>query len=158
VAKLKESVLVGASLAETWDLYFDPDGWPVWVEGFERVERLEGYPQAGGTLVWKSNPAGRGTVTEEVAAHEPRTLHRIIFSDPQSSGELTTRFAVEGEGTRVELELEYRVGKGGLLASLTDVLFARGQVAASLRRSLAGLRATVEERARAADPARPADQ
>jgi hypothetical protein len=145
VARLSESVLVGASLAETWDLYFDPDGWPVWVEGFQAVERSEGYPDEGGTLVWRSNPAGRGTVTERVLAHEPRTLHRISFSDPQSSGELTTRFAVEGAGTRVTLELEYRVGRGGPLAWLTDVFFARGQVAGSLRRSLANLRMAVED-------------
>jgi polyketide cyclase/dehydrase/lipid transport protein len=146
VAQVSESVLVGASLAATWDQYFDPQGWSAWVEGFERVERSEGYPETGGTLVWQSNPAGRGTVTERVLDHEPRTLHRIAFEDPQSSGELTTRFAIEGEGTRVTLELTYTVGGGGALAHLTDMLFARGQVIASLRRTLMDLRFSVEER------------
>lgn len=152
MATLSESVLVGASLAETWDIYFDPDSWSGWVEGYARVDRADGYPHEGGTLVWVSNPAGRGTVTEQVLAHEPRTLHRIAFTDPQSSGELTTRFAVEGPGTRVTLDLEYRVGRGGALAWVTDILFARGQVAGSLRRSLADLRFAVEERARASGP------
>jgi hypothetical protein len=146
VANLSESVLIGASLADTWDRYFDPAGWPEWVEGFQRVERSEGYPETDGTLVWQSNPAGRGTVTERVLAHEPRTLHRIEFSDPQSSGELTTRFAIEGDATRVTLELAYTVGRGGPLAWVTDVLFARSQVTASLRRSLADLRLAVEQR------------
>jgi len=146
VAKVSESVLVGASLAETWDHYFDPDGWPVWVEGFGRVARMDGYPEAGATLVWSSNAAGRGEVTEEVLAHEPRTLHRIAFSDPQSSGELTTRFVVEGDGTRVTLELDYEVGKGGPLARLTDLFFTRSQVAGSLRRTLGEFRAEVEAR------------
>jgi uncharacterized membrane protein len=145
VAKLSESVLVGASLAETWDLYFNAASWPSWVEGFARVESSEGYPEEGGTLVWQSNPAGRGTVSERVLAHAPRTLHRIAFSDPQSSGELTTRFGIEGEATRVTLELAYRVGRGGPLARLTDVLFARSQVAGSLRRSLADFRMAVED-------------
>jgi hypothetical protein len=144
VATLTESILVGASLADTWDHYFDPGGWPAWVEGFERVERSEGYPEEGGTLVWHSNPAGRGRVTEEVLAHEPRTLHRIAYSDPESSGELTSRFVVEGTGTRVTLELVYTVGRGGPLAWLTDVLFARGQVLGSLRRTLAEFKLAVE--------------
>lgn len=144
MGKLTESVLVGASLADVWERYFDPAGWPSWVEGFGRVESADGYPEEGGTLVWQSNPAGRGQVTENVTAHQPRTLHRIAFTDPQSSGELTTRFAVEGPATRVTLELDYTVGRGGVLARLTDVLFARGQVAGSLRRSLAEFRAEVE--------------
>ncbi len=144
MAQLTESTLVGASLAETWDHYFDPGGWPAWVEGFGRVARIDGYPEESGTLIWQSNAAGRGEVTETVLAHEPRTLHRIAFTDPQSSGELTSRFAVEGEGTRVTLELSYQVGRGGLLARLTDALFARSQVAGSLRRSLAEFRTEVE--------------
>jgi Polyketide cyclase / dehydrase and lipid transport len=147
VGTLKESVLVGASLADAWSRYFDPAGWSVWVEGFERVERAEGYPEEGGTLVWHSNAAGRGTVSERVLAHEPRTLHRISFSDPQSSGELTTRFGIEGEKTRVTLEVDYRIGRGGLLSQVTDVFFARSQVAGSMQRSLAEFRADVEGRA-----------
>lgn len=146
MAKVSESVLVGASLAATWDHYFDPEGWPNWVEGFERVERSEGYPEAGGKLVWQSNPAGRGAVTERVLVHEPRTLHRIAFSDPQSRGELTTRFAIEGDATRVTLELDYTVGGGGTLSRITDLLFARSQVLASLRRTLMDFRFAVEER------------
>jgi hypothetical protein len=110
------------------------------------VERSEGYPEAEGTLVWSSNSAGRGTVSERVLAHEPRTLHRVEFSDPQSNGELTTRFAIEGEATRVTLELVYTVGRGGPLSWITDVLFARSQVIGSLRRSLADFRLAVEER------------
>lgn len=144
MATLSESILVGASLADTWDHYFDPATWPAWVEGFERVDRSEGYPEENGTLVWRSNPAGRGTVSERVLDHEPRTLHRIEFTDPQSSGALTTRFAIEGAETRVTLELAYTVGSGGPFAWLTDMLFARGQVLGSLRRALAEFKLAVE--------------
>ena len=145
MAELSESVLVGGSLAEVWDFYFEPEGWPDWVDGFGHVESSEGYPETGGTLVWRSNPAGRGTVREEVLAHEPRTLHRIAFTDPESSGELTTRFAVEGEGTRVTLELDYRLPSSGPLAWLTERLFVRGQMRGSLQRTLARLRVEAEE-------------
>jgi hypothetical protein len=145
MADLSESVLVGGSLADVWRFYFEPSGWPAWVDGFHAVESAEGYPEAGGTLLWRSTPAGRGTVRERVIAHEPRTLHRIAFEDPESSGELTTRFAVEGEGTRVTLELSYSLGSSGPLAWLTERIFVRGQMRGSLQRTLARLRLEAEE-------------
>ncbi len=142
-----ESVLVGASLKQAWDFYFEPSGWPAWVDGFGRVESADGYPDKDGLLAWQSVPAGRGRVSERVLAHEPRTLHRITFTDPESTGELTTRFAVEGSGTRVTLELEYRLASGGPIAWATDRVFVRGQMRASLRRTLARYRLEVEDRA-----------
>ena len=145
MSELSESVLVGGSLADVWRFYFEPGGWPAWVDGFHAVESADGYPETGGTLVWRSTPAGRGTVRERVLAHEPRTLHRISFSDPESSGELTTRFAVEGEGTRVTLELSYRLASSGPLAWLTERIFVRGQMRGSLQRTLARLRLEAEE-------------
>jgi uncharacterized membrane protein len=145
MAEVSESVLVGASLADAWTYYFEPSGWPAWVDGFGSVESADGYPEGGGTLVWRSSPAGRGTVREQVLAHEARTLHRISFTDPESSGELTTRFAVEGEGTRVTLELSYRLASGGIFAWLTERLFVRGQMRGSLRRTLARFRLEAEE-------------
>jgi hypothetical protein len=145
MAELNESVLVGASLADVWRFYFEPSGWPAWVDGFDAVESADGYPETGGTLIWRSIPAGRGTVTERVVAHEPRTLHRIAFSDPESSGELTTRFAVEGEGTRVTLELSYSLPGSGPFAWLTERLFVRSQVRGSLQRTLARLRLEAED-------------
>ena len=148
MAKLAESIVVEASLAETWDFYFEPRGWPSWVEGFAAVDSAEGYPQAGGALVWRSNPSGRGTVTERVVEHDPRRRHRIEFSDPESSGELLSEFAIEGKGTRVTLTLEYRLARGGVFAAVTDRLFVRGQVRDSLRRTLERFRSEVEEAAR----------
>ncbi len=145
MAELSESVLVGGSLADVWGYYFEPSGWPAWVDGFETVESADGYPETGGTLVWRSTPAGRGTVREQVLAHEPRTLHRISFSDPESSGELTTRFAVEGEGTRVTLELSYALASSGPFAWLTERIFVRGQMRKSLQRTLVRFRLEAEE-------------
>jgi hypothetical protein len=155
VAVLKESVLVAASLAETWDLYFEPRSWPAWVDGFGSVERAEGYPEEGGSLVWRSNPAGRGTVRETVIEHQPRRRHRISFEDPESSGELLTTFEIEGEGTRVTLELDYALPGSGPFSWLTERLFVRGQVQGSLRRTLAAFGREAEELAAAAE-ARPA--
>jgi uncharacterized protein YndB with AHSA1/START domain len=155
VPTVEESVQVRASLAETWALYFEPSIWPAWVDGFTRVESSEGYPERGGTLRWRSTPAGRGVVEERVLEHEPRRLHRIAFSDPESEGELLTRFAIattpdSEQGTRVRQELAYRVRDAGVLTRLTDVFFIRPQIARSLHRSLEHFRAEAEERSTAA--------
>ena len=157
MATLTESVQVQASLAETWDFYFEPRGWPSWVDGFAAVESVEGYPEQGGTLVWRSNPAGRGTVSERVVEHEPRRRHRIEFSDPESSGELASEFAIEGETTRVTLTLDYRLARGGPFAKLTERIFVRGQVRGSLQRSLLRFKHEAEEAAHFAGPAATTD-
>jgi hypothetical protein len=145
VSKVSESVVVAASLAEVWDYYFEPRGWPAWVDGFERTETSAGYPEAGGSLRWRSIPAGRGEVTEHVLEHEPRRLHRVAFRDPESAGELRTTFEIAGRGTAVTLELEYRLRKRGPFAWLTDRLFIRSQVRGSLARTLARLKLEVED-------------
>ena len=98
----------------------------------------------GGSLVWHSGPSGRGQVTETVLEHEPRSRHRIRYSDPSSEGEQTTSFRIEGEGTVVRIELNYSLVKGGILSSITDLLFIRSQMGGMLGRTLEGLRAEAE--------------
>jgi hypothetical protein len=145
VSTVSDSVVVAASLAEVWDYYFDPEGWPAWVDGFGQVKTSAGYPEAGGSLRWRSIPAGRGEVTEHVLEHEPRRLHRVAFRDPESGGELVTRFEIAGEGTLVVQELDYRLRRRGPFAWVTDRLFIRSQVRGSLARSLGRLKLEVED-------------
>jgi hypothetical protein len=115
------------------------------VDGFGRVQASDGYPAAGGSLRWSSIPAGRGEVAERVLEHEPRRLHRVAFRDPASSGELRTGFAIEGRGTRVTQQLDYRLSDSGPLSWLTDRLFIRSQMRGSIRRSLERLRLELGE-------------
>lgn len=145
MSRVSARVTVNASLAEVWDYYFDPEGWPAWVDGFGRIQSSSGYPEAGGSLNWESVPAGRGAVTERVVEHEARRVHRVAFSDPETEGELTVTFAIRGEGTLVTQEQDYRLRRGGPLAKLTDRLFIRSQMRGSLARSLARLKLEVEE-------------
>ena len=152
MATIAESVVVRAPLADTWERYLDPRGWPAWVDGFGGVEASDGYPEAGGTLRWHSVPAGRGTVSELVLEHEPRRRHRIAFSDPDSEGELTATFAIEPgseerPATRVSLEFEYRLLRRGPFMRLSDVFFIRSQLRGSIQRSLARFRAEAEDAA-----------
>jgi uncharacterized protein YndB with AHSA1/START domain len=144
VSTVSATVVVEASLAEVWDYYFESGGWPSWVDGFGHVEASDGYPEAGGTLRWRSVPAGRGEVSEQVLEHEPRRLHRVGYRDPQSAGELRTSFEIAGQGTRVTQQLEYRLPRRGPFAWLTDSLFIRSQLRASLARTLARLKLEVE--------------
>jgi uncharacterized protein YndB with AHSA1/START domain len=151
VGSSAESILIPAPAAEVWDFYFEPRTWPSWVDGFAQVEAADGYPEAGGTLRWRSVPAGRGVVTERVLDHEPRRLHRVAFSDETSEGELTTRFAIEPTEpdesalTRVSQEVEYRLRRRTPFSPLTDFLFVRSQVQRSLARSLERLRHEIED-------------
>ena len=144
MAKVEAAVEIEAPLAEVWDLYFDRARWPAWVDGFAAVVSADGYPQRGAELIWRSTAAGRGQVRERVLAHEPRSLHRIEFEDPESRGRLETEFAMlpagEGRLTAVTQRLAYKLTGGGVLAPITDLLFIRTQMRRSLERSLAALR------------------
>jgi Polyketide cyclase / dehydrase and lipid transport len=146
MSEISESVVIEASLAEVWSYYFDPRGWPVWVDGFGRVLAADGYPEAGGSVRWASVPAGRGEVTENVLEHEARRLHRTSFRDPSTRGELRTTFEIAGQGTRVTQQLDYRLLRRGPFAWLTDRLFIRSQMRGSMRRSLDRLRLEAEEK------------
>jgi hypothetical protein len=121
------------------------------VDGFAQVEAADGYPEVGGTLRWRSVPAGRGVVAERVLDHEPRRLHRVAFSDETSEGELATSFAIEPTEpdeqalTRVGQEVEYRLRRRTPFSPLTDFLFVRSQVQRSLTRSLERLRHEIED-------------
>jgi uncharacterized protein YndB with AHSA1/START domain len=150
-------VEIEAPLAEVWELYFDPNRWSAWVDGFARVAASDGSPEVGGTLVWESTSAGRCRVSERVLAHDPRRLHRVSYSDPGSAGELETRFEMVPAGaeerrTRITQTQRYALHDGGPLAALTDRFFIRAQMRDSLRRTLAGLRAEAATRAGARPP------
>ena len=145
MSRVTESVVVIATPERAWQFYFDPRGWPAWVDGFASLERSAGYPEPGGVLVWSSTPAGRGRVEERVLEHAPHDLHRIAFADPESHGELETRFAAGGEETRVTLSLDYALSAGGVFSALTDRLFVRGQMRKALARTLERFKHEIEE-------------
>lgn len=153
MGRVEAAVEIAAPLAEVWDLYFDRDRWPAWVDGFASVLDESGYPEVGGTLRWRSTPAGRGTVSERVTAHELRSLHRIDYDDPESSGTLEVSFEMlsaaadatgSGRRTAVRQRLAYTIKAGGPLRAALDLLFVRSQMRRSLERSLLELRLEAE--------------
>ena len=145
MATVSESIEIAASLSAVWDVYFEPATWPAWVDQFASIDSSTGYPETGARLVWRSGSAGRGEVTERVLEHQPRTRHRIQFSDPSAEGELTTDFAEAAAATTVSLAMTYELSSRGVFARVSDVLFVRSQMRASLHRSLVSLRLEVED-------------
>ena len=144
MATVASEVEISETAAAVWDFYFEPAGWPSWVDQFGAVVASDGYPETGGTLRWRSGRAGRGEVDERVLEHQPRRLHRVAFVDPEAEGELATAFQVTESGTRVGQQMTYRLRREGLLVRITDALFVRSQMRASLARSLLALRAELE--------------
>ena len=151
MSKVEATIEIGAPLAEVWDLYFERRRWPAWVDGFASVVSESGYPEEGGTLTWRSTPAGRGTVTERVNVHDLRSLHRVDFEDPAAKGRLEVAFEMQpaasaesGRKTKVTQRLDYTVTSGGPLRAITDFLFIRSQQRRSLERSLIELRLEAE--------------
>lgn len=154
MAEVSAEVEVAAPLADVWDLYFNPESWRSWVDGFARVTASDDYPRRGGSLSWESTPAGRGRVSERVLEHQPRRLHRVAYTDPGSAGELETSFEMVPAGdhirrTRVVQMLRYELQQAGPFAAVTERLFIRSQMRRSLQRSLGGLMAEAAEAAEA---------
>jgi uncharacterized protein YndB with AHSA1/START domain len=147
MARVAEEILIEATLAEVWDAYFEPRRWPSWVDGFQAVVSSQGYPEEGGTLRWRSNPSGRGTVSERVLEHEPRHRHRVGFSDDASEGELLTTFTMQRQSVLVRQELTYELKEEKPLHRLTDRFFVRPRLRESLARSLRRLAAEAADTA-----------
>jgi hypothetical protein len=125
------------------ELWTDVRRWPTFVEGFARVLELAGHwPEEGAKVVWESIPGGRGRVTERVREWRPpdgdgdgRLVTQVF--ELALTGTQTVEFAAgEDGGSAVGLELDYRLAKEGPLAWLTDLLFIRRALTASLGRTL----------------------
>jgi Polyketide cyclase / dehydrase and lipid transport len=77
-----------ASVADAEAHWYDTARWADWVDGLERVVGVEGgWPRAGATVNWLSGPAGRGSVTERVLAHQPLRGQTVEVGDDAIRGE-----------------------------------------------------------------------
>jgi uncharacterized membrane protein len=137
MAVARAATLVPLSPEEAYDLWTDVRRWPTFVDGFGHPERVdESWPQQGAKLVWKSVPGGRGAVTERVAKAVPPRLHEVSVFEEKLDGTQTVTFTQEGEDTRVDLTLDYKVSVGGPLKPIVDVLFIRRAQNDALARTL----------------------
>ena len=144
------------------DLWIDLRRWPSFVDGLKHVvEAGSEWPSVGSKVVWQSTPNGRGRVTERVVAYEPgQRIVTEVFEDALTGTQavrVSTPEASAGGGqgpapdglrrTRLDINLDYQLTRGGPLRGLTDALFIRRALVASLRRTLGRFAVEAEEEA-----------
>ena len=149
MGQARASAIVGLSPADALERWTDVESWGSFVDGFARpLEVGESWPTAGSRVAWESTPEGRGRVherVEEYAALPPapdvamqsmpgRLVTRV--EDQSLEGTQTAAFTPHQRGTRLDLELDYQLTRGGALSGLTDVLFIRRAIRDSLRRTV----------------------
>ena len=130
-------VLRGVRIGEAEAVWYDPQRWAAFVDGFGRVEATTGdWPRAGGQVAWSSPVGGRGRVVERAAAYEPRVGQTAEVDDPALSATQRVEFSAGEDGCRIAVELTYELKRPGFGGPLTDVLFVRPRLRESLRRTL----------------------
>ena len=123
--------------SEAEELWYDPQRWPGWLDGFSHVLKLEGdWPHAGARSVWESRPGGRGRVVERVTAYEARTGQTLEVEDEKLRATQRVSFEPGPHGVEVALEFEYELKDRNPFTPLTDVLFIRRALRDSLKRTL----------------------
>jgi hypothetical protein len=127
---------VQVSAAEA--LWYDTSRWPVFVDGFSHVAKVEGdWPRAGARLQWDSVPAGRGRVAERVVHYEVRAGQTVEVEDERMTGTQTVRFAPrDGGGCRLDVDLRWQLKDRTVASPLVDLLFVRRAFNDALRRTL----------------------
>lgn len=136
MSKARARIAVPGTLAEAEALWYDPDRWPGFMDGFARVVKRDPDWPREGTLVWDSLADGRGRVVESVTRWSPREGQTAKVEDPKLRGTQEVAFRPAGEGVEVELVLDYRLKEGNPFMKVTDLLFIRRAVRDSLRRTL----------------------
>jgi Polyketide cyclase / dehydrase and lipid transport len=128
-------------------LWADVERWASFVEGFaRRLELSPDWPAKGARVVWESTAGGRGRVTETVLENEAGRFSTQVFEEALM-GTQTLRTARVGDGSEVELTLDYELARYGPLRGVADVLFIRRALRDSLRRTLFRFRVEAEEEA-----------
>ena len=123
---------LAAPVALASRLWTDVNHWYTFVDGFSHVEQIdESWPEPGSKVVWQSNPAGRGRVTERIVERDQDHVVTEVF-DSQMHG----RQAVFFQPGEMLLELDYELQSSGPLRRLTDVLFIRRALTMALERTI----------------------
>jgi uncharacterized membrane protein len=133
---------------EAYELWTDVRRWPTFVDGFAHPERVDdSWPEKGAKLVWRSVPGGRGAVTERVTKADKPRVHEVNVFEEKLDGTQRATFTPDEDGTRVDLELDYKVSVGGPLKPVVDVLFIRRAQNDALARTLRRFATEADEQA-----------
>ena len=134
-------------------LWVDTKRWPTFVDGFGAIERRhDRWPEPGATVVWRSKPGGRGTVTEKVAELEPPGRVVVDVLDDKLAGRQTVTFEEDEGGCVMLVELDYTLNERTPLMAVADKVFIRRSLRDSIRRTLARFAVEAAEEAALPDP------
>jgi Polyketide cyclase / dehydrase and lipid transport len=137
VGRVRAVQRVPGLASDAEELWYDPQRWPAWVDGFGHVVKLQSeWPEVGARAVWESRPGGRGRVVERVTAYEARTGQTLAVEDEQLRGTQRVAFEPGADEVEVALELEYELKGANVFTPITDALFIRRALRESLTRSL----------------------
>ncbi len=135
--RVRAAVTVPGLASEAEALWYDPQRWPSWVDGFGHVVTVEGdWPAAGARLLWQSPPGGRGLVQERVVAYEIRTGQTVEVEDEKMRGTQRVTFTPRPEDVEVAIVLDYEIKDPNAFTPLVDLLFVRRAMSDALRRTL----------------------
>ena len=136
----------GPTVAAAESLWYDHDSWPLFIDGLRSVVSIEGEPPlVGSRTLWRSGPAGRGTVSERVIAYEPGLGQRLEVDDDAITAQQSVQFSANASGLTIALELDYRLKSASPFRLVSDWLFIRRAQAESLRRTLAAFAAELQQ-------------
>jgi len=96
-------IYVAAPVSESYAVYQDPERLGVWLDGFVSIQYLRGEPDAVGAFYRLTFQDGGEPVifTEEITALVENELVSTTLDNPMMALDVSTRFAAEGEGTRL---------------------------------------------------------
>lgn len=135
--RVRAAISVSGLASEAEELWYDPQRWPSFIDGFGHVVKLEGdWPGVGARSVWESKPGGRGRVVERVSAYEARSGQTLAVEDVKLHGTQRVAFEPGPDGVEVSLELDYELKERTPFTPITDALFIRRALRDSLKRSL----------------------
>lgn len=137
MGSVSATIILPARASEAEALWYDTARWPAFVDGLKHVVRTDdGWPAAGGRVLWDSHPGGRGRVQERVSAYEARVGQTSAVEDEKIRGTQRIDFEPREDGVRVRLALDYQVKDARPGMWFVDVLFVRRPQRESLARTL----------------------
>jgi Polyketide cyclase / dehydrase and lipid transport len=141
VPRVRAALTIPGLASEAEELWYDPQRWAAWIDGFGHVHKVEGdWPREGARAVWDSKPGGRGRVVERVVEYEARAGQALDVEDEKLRGTQRVRFDPGPDGVEISLELDYTLKERHMFTPITDLLFIRRSLRDSLKRSLVRFR------------------
>ena len=118
------------------------------MEGFQRVEEQSpDWPAEGAKIVWDSGPGGRGRVTEKVSPAAPTAFGTLVYEERLRGHPDRSARPSDGDGSRVEVTLDYELTSDSPLKPVTDLLFIRRALRDALGRTLRRFAVEAEDEA-----------